>query len=370
LDEVHICRKEFIMHKRSVVAILGIAATVAATTSVAAKGPYGTMGSSDAASIINTYYSTHSSTLGYASPTTLYFGMQNTGCTYSACSGFFENFSNGASVYTWAGNDLYTFTVAGKIRDAYNSYGTSPNFAADSMLGYPITEAVSTYSSSGNSTGLVQGFEGADIYLKNGAAHAFEIHGGVETKWWMIGETRSALGWPTSNVGSYQVLGYGTDPWYQRSLFEHGHIMWNTNSSAGWQGGAWPVFTESRNQTGTPITMILATSNHGVVGGSGQYTLTPYADVTINLTGFPANTKVEFFHNNDFVSSGSSNAWAYTDPYGNVTATIHYTASDCGYYPPPGSVCIVTIEARSKADSTKTAPTDPYTHFAAAGINL
>lgn len=144
------------------------------------------------------------------------------------CSGWYEGFSNWASIYTWDDvSSTKTFIVGGMILNAYNWFS-----AANGFLGYPKTDELDTP----NLSGKKQSFQGGTVYYKWGATGAFEVHGWIEAKWNALSATTGELGFPISGEESY---GSG-----KRNKFEHGEIIWD-GIAGSWQADTWPVMTSA-----------------------------------------------------------------------------------------------------------------------------
>ncbi len=133
-------------------------------------------------------------------------GLVNDGC--------YQAFENG---YVYYSEKSGAHLIYGAFYERYNA-----KKGENGILRYPIKEAEAL-----DDGGLRQEFERGYIYW-NESAGAWDISGGILTKWQELGSEKSVLGYPTSSEQkNADGLIYQT--------FEHGTIYWDINT------GAWVV---------------------------------------------------------------------------------------------------------------------------------
>ena len=134
--------------------------------------------------------------------------------------GRFCRFKKDGSIY-WTTN-YGAWSIHGLIREKWLAMK-----AEASVLGYPVTDEMSTADGKGRFNHFknprLGGQEGSIYFTPPLGAH--EVHGPIHDKWMSLGAERSSLGYPTSDQ---YVMDDGTGA--LRNNFQHGTITYNVGS--------------------------------------------------------------------------------------------------------------------------------------------
>lgn len=121
----------------------------------------------------------------------------------------FEN----AHVYWTADTGAHAIPHAG-LFESFRDHG----FEAGA-LGYPVLDFTRT------DEGGIQAFQGGVLYVKNGSAAGYYVHGTIAGKWSALGWEKSPYGWPTADEVDYDDG--------RMQTFDNGTLYWSPSSVIG-----------------------------------------------------------------------------------------------------------------------------------------
>ncbi len=155
-------------------------------------------------------------------------------------TGYFQNFSNGWSIFWSPGTGAHE--VHGDIRGKWAELSWERGF-----LGYPLTDE----TGAPDGIGRYNHFQGGSIYWSPGTG-AHEVHGDIRGKWAELGWERGFLGYPlTDETGAPDGIG-------RYNHFQGGSIYWSPDTGAhevhGDIRGRWAELGWERSFLGYPLT--------------------------------------------------------------------------------------------------------------------
>ncbi|GCE23058.1 LGFP repeat-containing protein [Dictyobacter kobayashii] len=154
-------------------------------------------------------------------------------------TGFFQNFSNGWSIF-WS-PVTGAHEVHGDIRAKWAEFNYERGF-----LGYPVSDE----TGAPDGIGRYNHFQGGSIYWSPSTG-AHEVHGDIRGKWAELGWERSFLGYPvTDETGAPDGIG-------RYNHFQGGSIYWSPSTGAhevhGDIRGKWAELGWERSFLGYPV---------------------------------------------------------------------------------------------------------------------
>lgn len=177
-------------------------------------------------------------------------GPASCGLTLSGCV---QSFQNGV---IYASPQFPGRATSGAVATAYAAVG-----GPDGILGWPASDVVPTTDNGG---GSAQEYQRGSIY--SSGAGTFVVAGTVVRKYWSLGGSGGALGWPSADLVKVAGNGGGT-----AQAFQNGYIYSSSAGTFAVQGAirtAYAAQNASAGVLGWPVTDEVRSTSNG--GGSAQ----------------------------------------------------------------------------------------------------
>jgi uncharacterized protein with LGFP repeats len=268
----------------------------------------------------------------------------------SAPTGYYADFTaNFASVYVISGAtcaNTYIVHNSDNARYKANNGPTGPE-------GWPLSDE---FEAPGNN-GRANNFQNGTIWWHAGQVdqNAWALWGQINSKYNMLGDVVSVLGFPVSDPHPYSSTGFNGTAVVsgQSNNFENGYLIWAQNQGNSWSRNTWAILNKATefDTSGTGMAYLDDTA-HSQEGKT--VTVTGYFTPGSNVTLQNALPWGRF----DFPSM-SKPPTQLTDANGAVTWVVNVPLGAAAFCP-SGNFCIATFDL-SDYDTNQ---------FAVASINV